>query len=199
MSSKSAKTDHAVLAVIARRFSPRAYDDRPVPDDALGAVLEAARWSASSFNEQPWRFVVGVRGAGPGSRFGDDATYRGILDCLVEGNRAWAAAAPVLMLTVARATFTRNDEPNRHAWHDVGMASAQAVLQATELGLGAHMMAGFVPDRARETFAIGEGFDPVAAVALGYPGDPDALPENLRAVETGPRERRGLDDLLWRP
>jgi nitroreductase len=149
--------------LLQERFSPRAFEDRSVSREAIRKLLEAARWAPSSFNEQPWRFFVATRD--------DSADFERLLECLAPGNQDWARNAPVLMLSVAKLTFSRNDKPNRHAYHDVGLAVSQLIVQATALGLRVHQMAGYDVDKARETYVIPEGFDPVAAMAIGYSGE----------------------------
>jgi len=184
-------TQPPVHDLVARRWSPRVFADRPVPSAALHSVLEAARWAPSSFNEQPWRLIVATR---------DNAEdYQRLLACLVPANQGWAKSAPVLMITVAAMAFEKNGKANRHAYHDVGLASAQLALQATDLGLAAHFMAGFDADAVRATFAVPEGFEPVAAIALGYAEDPDALTDEQRAAEYGPRERKPLAAVVIGP
>jgi nitroreductase len=185
-----ATTDHPVNDLIARRWSPRAMEPRPIPADALRSILEAARWAASSFNEQPWRFLV--------ARREDVADFETMLSCLVEGNRGWARDAGALILTAARAAFSRNAKPNRHAWHDLGQAAANLSLQATDLGLVAHQMAGILPDKARKIFGVPEGFEVVTGIALGHQGNPDDLPDPLRGMETAPRERLPQDEIVFR-
>lgn len=177
-----APTDHDVHELIRTRRSPLAFASKPVGDAELRALLEAARWAASCYNEQPWRFIV--------ARREHTAQFEQLLSCLVETNQVWAKHAGVLMLSVASMAFALNGKPNRHAYHDVGLAAAQLTTQATALGLGVHQMAGFSPDRARELYAIPAGFEPVAALAIGYPGNPDDLPETLRQRELGERKRR---------
>ncbi len=147
---KEATPGHPVLDVIKKRWSPRAFADRRVEPETLEQLLEAARWAASSFNEQPWRFILATKD--------EPEHYARVLDCLIEGNQAWAQHAPVLMLTVARKTFTRNGKPNRHAWHDVGLAMGNMVAQATALGLHVHQMAGILPEKARVVFAIPDDY-----------------------------------------
>ncbi|GIW70753.1 MAG: hypothetical protein KatS3mg102_0295 [Planctomycetota bacterium] len=186
---KPAPADHPIHELIRRRWSPRAFADRPVAPELLRSLFEAARWAASSYNEQPWRYIVAPRE--------DQQTYGKLLDCLVPGNQRWARHAPVLALSVARLRFTHNDRPNRHAWHDVGAASALLALEATARGLAIHQMAGFEAERARQAFGIPQEFDPVAAIALGYPGDPQALPEDLRERELAPRQRRPLAETVF--
>ena len=179
---KPAPTTTPIHALLARRWSPRAVDpDRPVRPETLQVLLEASRWAPSCFNEQPWRYLV-FDGRNPSAL---DAAR----SCLVDGN-AWAKKSPVLLLSVARESFTHNGKPNRHAQHDVGLASENLVLQATELGLMTHQMAGFDAARARELFNIPEGFTPMAMIVVGYPGKVEDLPEPLQEREKAPRTRK---------
>lgn len=186
---KPAPTHHDVHELIRTRWSPRAFSGEPVSDAALRSVLEASRWAPSCFNEQPWRFIV--------ARREDHAEFDRLLSCLSESNQRWAKNAAVLMISVAAKTFARNGKPNRHALHDVGLAAAQLTLQATALGLAVHQMAGFSTERARELFAIPELFEPVAAIALGYSGSPDALPDDLRERELAGRSRKPQRDFVF--
>lgn len=187
---KPADNDHPLHDLIRRRWSPRAFSDRPVDAETLCSLFEAARWAPSSFNDQPWYFCVGTRQ-------GDRETYDQILDSLAEANQTWAQQAPVLALSVARLNFTRNGEPNRHALHDVGLAVENLVLEAMDHDLFVHQMAGFSRERAREHFSIPEGHEPVAGIAIGYPGDPEDLPDDLREREGSPRRRRPLEEFVF--
>jgi nitroreductase len=187
---KPAATEHPIHELFERRWSPRAFSARAVEPEKLRSLLEAARWAASCFNEQPWSFIVAAK-----EDEGD--AYERLLSCLAEANALWAGRAPVLMLSVARLTFKRNDKPNRHAFHDVGQAAAHLALQATASGLAVHQMAGFDLSKARELFSIPEGFEPVAAIALGYPGEPEDLPEDLRARESAPRTRLPFGEFVF--
>lgn len=184
-----APTELPIHDLLRRRWSPRAFSSRAVEPDTLRVLLEAARWAPSCFNEQPWRFLVATS-ADPGG-------LERMLGCLTEGNQAWAKAAPVLLLTVARTAFERNGKPNRHAYHDVGLAVANLTVQATALGLAVHQMAGIVPEKVRETYAMPEGFEPVTGVAVGHPGEASALPEPLRQREAAPRTRRPLGEIAF--
>ena len=148
----------------------------------------AAAWAASSYNEQPWRFLVG--------RTGDD-TYAKILDALIEFNQSWAKSAPVLILSVGKKTFTQNGKPNGHGLHDTGAASANLALQATALGLHTHGMAGFDHAKVRGSFGIPEDFEMGAVWALGYLGDTGALPESMQQMEKAPRTRKELKDFVF--
>jgi len=187
---KRAVTSYPVHDLVAERWSPTVFDGRAVEPEKLGSLFEAARWAASSFNEQPWRFLV--------ARREDAAGFERLAGCLVPAN-AWAKRAPVLALSVARLHFTRNGKPNRHAFHDVGLASGNLCLQAGALGLAVHMMAGFDADRARADLGIPEGHDPVAMMAIGYRGDPGAAPPELRAREEAPRSRKPLAEVAFGP
>lgn len=187
---KPADNDHPIHELIRRRWSPRAFSDRPVEPEVLCSLFEAARWAPSCYNDQPWYFFVGTRDR-------ERETYDNILDCLVEGNRTWAEGAPVLGLSVARLTFAYNDEPNRHARHDVGLAAENLVLEALNRGLFVHQMAGFSRKTAREHFHIPEDHEPMAAMAVGYPGRPEDLPEKLRERERSSRSRRPLEEFVF--
>jgi nitroreductase len=179
---KPAPTTTPIHPLLARRWSPRAVDpDRPVKPETLQILLEASRWAPSCFNEQPWRYLV-FDARNP-------AALEAARSCLVDGN-AWAKKSPVLLLSVARENFTHNGKPNRTAQHDVGLASENLVLQATELGLITHQMAGFDAARARELFNIPEGFTPMAMIVVGYPGRLEELPEPLQEREKAPRSRK---------
>ena len=113
--SRKADPDHPVHNLIAVRWSPYGFSDRSVSDDDLRSLFEAVRWAASSYNEQPWRFIV--------ARREDDAHFERVLSCLVEGNQSWARLAPVLALTAVSLSFSRNDKPNAAAVHDMGLAA----------------------------------------------------------------------------
>jgi len=186
---KMADTRYPIHDLLRRRWSPRAFSDRRIEPDTLRSLLEAARWAPSSFNEQPWSFIVATKD--------DQAEHARLLSCLVEGNIQWAQRAPVLMVSVARLSFEKDRTLNRHAFHDVGQAVAGLSVQATALGLAVHQMAGFHPDKVRELYGVPESFEPVAAIALGYPGDPESLPEKLKQREVAPRERKPLPEFVF--
>ena len=185
---KPAENDHPIHDLLRRRWSPRAFAPRALPPAQVRSLLEAARWAPSSYNRQPWRFLVATRE--------DTGEFARMLGCLVPGNRAWAGAAPLLVLAVAQLAFD-DSRPNRHAAHDLGLAVGQLVLQATALGLFAHQMAGIEADEIRARYALPEGFEPMTAIAIGHAGDPAALPDRLREMEHAPRTRRPLDDFVF--
>ena len=186
---KPAETQYPIHELLRRRWSPRAFSDRRVDPAIMRSLLEAARWAPSSYNEQPWSFIVATKD--------DTAEFSRLLSCLVEGNIQWAQHAPVLMVSVARLSFEDDGKPNRHAFHDVGLAVANLIVQATALGLVVHQMAGIFPDKIRELYGIPEGYEAVAGIALGYPGDPQSLPEGLRKRELAPRERKPLTEFVF--
>ncbi len=186
---KEAPTDSPIHELLRRRWSPRAFSDLLIEPERLRSVLEAARWAPSSFNDQPWAFLMATRD--------QPEQHARMLSVLVEGNQAWAQVAPVLLLSVARLNFDLNGRPNRHAMHDVGLATAHLLLQATALGLAGHAMAGFHVEKARELFGIPASWEPVAAIALGYPGDPASLSESNRKMELAPRTRKPLDQFVF--
>ena len=186
---KLADTTYPIEPLLRQRWSPRAFAARPVETDKLLSLWEAARWSASCANQQPWYFIVATKG--------EKAEYARLLSCLRENNQLWASQAPVLMVSVAKLVFDMNGQPNRYAFHDVGLAVANLIVQATALGLCVHQMAGFYPDEVRELYGVPDGFEPVAGLVLGYPGDPATLPEDLRQRELAPRTRKPLESFIF--
>lgn len=179
----------SIEQIIKKRRSSRVISSRPVPREVLIKLFESARWASSSYNEQPWRFVVATK---------DDAEgYARMLDCLVEQNRRWAQTAPVLMLAVARRGFAVNDKSNAHAWYDVGQAMATFALQATAENLTVHQMAGFDSNKAREEFSIPAEYEPVAMAAVGYEEAPENLSAEAREKENAPRTRKPLGEIVF--
>src|SRR5437870_7446908 len=166
---KPAETQYPIEEILRRRWSPRAFSDRLVEPEKLQSLFEAARWAASSFNEQPWNFIVATKQ--------NAEEHARLLSCLVEGNQRWARAVPVLMVSVAKLNFDKTGKPNRHAFHDVGMAVGNLITQATALDLFVHQMAGFSPEKVAELYKIPDQFEPVAAIAIGYGGSLEDLPE----------------------
>jgi nitroreductase len=188
---KPALADYPLDNEIARRWSPRIFEDsRDVEREKIMSLLEAARWAPSCFNEQPWRYLV-FDGT-------DSEALKRARACLVEGN-SWALKAPVLMISIARDNFARNEEPNRTAQHDVGLASENLVLEAVELGLVAHQMAGFNVAQARSEFNIPEDYTVLAMIAVGYPyrGNLDDLDEKTRAKELAARSRKPVSEIAF--
>lgn len=182
-------TTYPILDAIKNRWSPRAFSERPVRREDALTLFEAARWSASCFNEQPWRFVFAHRE--------DTAAFTRLAECLVGANRGWASRAAVLIATVAKTHFDHNGKPNRHAFHDVGLACGSLVVQAASMDLYMHMMAGFDIEKSRRSLHIPEGYEPVAFAALGYVGDPNNLTKSQRQRELAPQTRLELRDIAF--
>jgi nitroreductase len=160
-----------------------------VSDDDLRSLFEAASWSASSYNEQPWRYIIAKK-ANP-------AEFERLLACLVEGNQIWAKAAPVIGLGCTSLNFELNGKPNAAAVHDLGLASATLTFEATARGLFVHQMIGIVPDKARQSYGIPEGYQPLTGLAIGYAAEADTLPEKLRGRDLAPRTRKRLSEFVF--
>ena len=140
-------------------------------------------------NEQPWRFIVGVKNQGD--------TYDKIYDTLMDGNKSWAKHAPVLILAIAVNFYERNGQPNKHAEYDLGQALAHLTFQASALDLYVHQMGGFSQQKAREKFDIPEGYSPMTVAAVGHLGNIDDLPEEIKIREKSKRRRKDLDELVF--
>lgn len=186
---KPAQVEYPVLDAIQRRWSPYVFADKPVEQTKLMSLLEAARWSASAFNEQPWRFILATNE--------QPEAYAKALGCLVEANQGWAKQAPVLILTVTRTTFTRNDKDNRVHQHDLGLAVQNLVIQATSLDLFAHQMAGVDLDKVKSAYNLPEGYEPQTAIAIGYGVEAADLPDEVREKEQAPRSRKPFGEFVF--
>jgi nitroreductase len=189
MNIKKAATGHPILQVLAERWSPYGFEDRPVSEADLRSLFEAARWAASSYNEQPWNYLVATRE--------NPQEFRRLLSCLVEANQAWAKAAPVLVLGIVRLQFAKNNQDNRAAVHDLGLAAGNLVAEATARGLSVHQMIGILPDKAREIYQIPEHFEAWTAMAIGYKADPAKLPDALKERDLAPRQRKPLSEFVF--
>jgi nitroreductase len=186
---KPATTETPIHELIGRRWSSRAFSDQPVEPTKIRSVLEAARWAPSSRNEQPWAFIIATR---------DDPKHFDVLaGTLVEANRAWAQKAPVLIMTLAHTALEKDGSPNRLGLHDLGLATSNLVTQATSVGLATHQMGAFDVEAARKLFHIPDGWEPVSVIAMGYPGETDALPLAYRERELAPRQRKSLEEFVF--
>jgi nitroreductase len=189
MIHKPAPADAPIHDLIRERWSPRAFSPQPVSDADLRTILEAARWAASSYNEQPWRFIV--------ARKSDKQAFEKLLSLLVPFNQGWAKKADVLIIVAAHERFTHNGSPNYYALHDAGAATAHILLQAAALGLQGHGMAGFDHERARKELGFPSDYVPGAAIAIGHPGAPEEADEPYRERERAPRQRKPLSELAF--
>ncbi len=188
---KPAITQSPIHEIIANRWSPRAYDaHKHVSHEQIIALLEAARWAPSCFGDQPWRFIVW-------NKTQDAAAWQQAFDCIVPSNQTWVKDAPVLILVCADTLFGHNQTPNKWAQYDTGAAAVSLCLQATSMGLVTHQMGGFNSDKTREVFNIPAQYTPMAMLSVGYEGDANQLPEDLKARELAERKRKPLGELFF--
>ena len=187
--NRSAVTDYPINPLLSDRHSPYAFDpERHVDAADIQALFEAARWAMSSYNEQPWRYLVGVRG--------ESNNHALIHHCLVEGNQPWAINAPVLALGLVSTQFARNGKPNAAAEHDLGAASALLTVEATARGLCVHQMIGIDAEKIAQTFELPQGIKPLTALAIGYAGDASVVAQNYAERDAAPRSRMPQSEFL---
>lgn len=187
--AKQASPASPIHELIGNRWSPYGFSARPVEDSDLSSLFEAARWAASSYNEQPWTYFVATRDA--------PEEFARLLSCLVPANQEWAKAAPVLVLSIVSLRFSKNNQDNRAAVHDLGLASANLAMEATARDLCVHQMIGIHPERARELYRIPEHFEAWTAIAIGYQESADKLPEALRRRDLAPRTRKPTSEFVF--
>ena len=176
---------------IAKRWSPRAFIDKEVEPEKINLLFEAARWTASCYNEQPWNYIVG-------NRFTSREVFDRILSTLVEFNQNWAKNSGLLIISVASPNFLRNGEENTEARYDCGQASANMAIQAVYMGLQIHQMGGIMRDKIKTEFSIPEGYWINSVIAVGYLGDPESLnDEYMKKTEVSKRERKELKEFVF--
>ncbi len=185
MHPKHANPNHPIHDIFKQRWSPYQFSERKVSRHDLASIFEAASWAASSFNEQPWRYIMATKD--------EPEEFQKVLSSLNEKNREWARNAPVLALGVKKKTFTHSGEPNRVALHDLGAASATLTYEATLRDLNVHQMAGILPDKAREIFGVPDDYDVEVGIAIGYPAEDGPFIERDRQ----PRTRKPLDEFVF--
>ena len=185
---QSSKIEHPVSTLIEQRRSKRSFLDQPVEHEKISSLFEAARWAPSSMNEQPWSYLYATKD--------QDELWNKLFDTLMEGNKVWVKDAPLLVLSLARKKFERNDRVNATAKYDLGGANAFLSLQATEMGLNVHQMGGFDAQKVRDDLNVPDHYEIGVIMAIGYPGNPDQLPENLKQREEAPRRRKPQDDFV---
>lgn len=183
--TKSTEIEFPVTELIEQRRSRRAYSSKTVEPEKIKSLFEAARWAPSSVNEQPWFYLY--------STSEQPELWNKIFDTLTPGNKIWAKEAPLLVVAMYRKNFIGIDRPNGAAKFDLGAANAFLSLQATQLGLNIHQMGGFEKQKAIEALNIPDTHEPVVVLAIGYLGDAESLPENLKEREAAPRERYTQD------
>lgn len=184
---KQPQLNYAIHSLIASRWSPRAYDSRPIEPNKLQRIFEAGRWAASSSNMQPWFFLLGFKG---------DDVYEKIFSTLAEFNQLWVHASPVLCLAIAK-TITSNGEENKSCEYDLGQAVANLSLQAISEDIYTHQIGGIDLARIAEILEIPSEYKVKVAFTLGYLGDPESLHPNLKKLEFSPRSRRLLNETVF--
>lgn len=186
---KTAQPDYPVLDIIPKRWSPRAFTSEIVSEEKLNRMFEAARWAASSNNEQPWEYYYAIK---------DTDGWNKLFDCLTEGNRKWVQHATVLMACVTNKKFKKNDKDNPTAEHDLGLANAHIFLQAVADGFYMHGMAGFDPDKVKGTLQLSADKKVVCMMAGGYLGAPEILDEKNQRSEQEQRNRKPIKEFVTR-
>ncbi|MBN2893228.1 MAG: nitroreductase family protein [Bacteroidales bacterium] len=180
-----------LINAIEKRQSPRAFTNQGITEEQIELLFKAASWAPSARNEQPWRYFYALRK--------DEKIFNSFVDCLVPGNQIWAKEAQMLILSVGRKNYKKNESPNAYFLHDVGAANSYLALQAAELGFQVHQMAGFDFDKTIETFKIiPKKYLPATFIAVGYKGDADLLPENLKIAEKAERVRKDITEFTIR-
>lgn len=178
---KSTELEVPLLEVIQIRRSKRAYSDQSIEPEKIQSLFEAARWAPSSSNEQPWVYIYATKD--------QRELWQKLFDTLDDGNKIWAQHAPLLVMSLIRKNFIRNEKPNGSARYDLGGANAFLSLQATHLGLNVHQMGGFDRLKAMKNLSVPDTHEVAVMMAIGYSGNPETLPENLKLREISPRER----------
>jgi nitroreductase len=186
---KIASNQYSIHPLLQRRWSPCIFSDRPIESEKLASILEAARWAPSSYNEQPWSFIIATQS--------EPIEYNKMLNCLVPFNQTWAKTAPVLMITVAHKYFSHDHSPNPYGWHDVGLAVENMTIQAMTFDIFVHQMGGFNATQAIATYEIPDTHQPVSAIALGYMGEMTDQPAELQERQQKPRDRKPLSDFVF--
>ena len=184
---KHAPQETGIHELLRKRWSARAFAERMISDEELNILFTAASWASSSMNEQPWRFVFGRNG---------DKIHEQILSTLMPGNASWAEKAPILIAVFAKSTFA-DGNINMHAWHDVGAACTNLLLQGADLGIYGHQMGGFDRARAKVIFQYPDSHDIISILALGYLGEINDLEEPFRSRELMPRNRKSTEEFVY--
>jgi len=191
MTNKKANTGVEIDRLLAERWSPRAFDpEHEIEADKITALIEAAHWAPSCFNEQPWRYILC-------NKHSNEVAWQFAVSCLMPKNQLWAKNAPLLIMACAYEEFTHNGNANRWAQYDTGAASENICLQATSMGLFAHQMGGFDAERAHEVFKLPQQITPMAMIAVGYYGDTEALEPDFIDGENAARERKPIDSFIF--
>lgn len=183
-----ANPDYQIYPLLQQRYSPRTFTDKKVSDDDLKILFEAVRWAASSANYQPWRFIV--------TKKGTDANKK-LIGCLSDFNQSWVGNAPILCLCGYKKTFDSGKE-NFHALHDLGLSLGNMTVQAQDMDIALHHMAGVNWKKAHGAFNVPDDFHIATALAIGYyGGNLDKLNEDLQEQEQAERTRNPQEDFVF--
>ena len=184
-----ADTDYEIFALLKQRYSPRTFRDEKIKKSQLNQLFEAARWSASSNNLQPWRFIYAEKGS---------EAFDKIVNCLSDFNKKWAPEAPLLMLAIYKEK-TNDGKENFHALHDLGLCLGNMSVQAQYLDIALHHMAGVDWKKAQKEFNVPDGYHISSAIAVGYyGGELDKLPKKLQESELADRQRVPQEDFAFK-
>lgn len=186
---KIAKTDYPINELLQNRWSPRSFWEKEISPEVMHRLFEAARWTPSSFNEQPWRFFYAHR---------DTPGFETLLGCLKRPNAEWAQRASVLAIACTHTVFGHSEKENRHAIYDLGQSVFAMTLQAETMGIKMHQMAGFFPEKAKEVLPLGEDVEPITAIAFGYNGPAERLRGKVQQIETEPRKRLSQNEFVFK-
>ena len=186
---KKANTDHSIHELITNRWSPYKFANRLVPKEDLLSLFEAARWAPSSYNEQPWRFIMATKD--------QSREFEKLLSCLVPANQEWAKNASVLVLGITHLTFDRNGKINKAAIHDLGAAVSHLSFEATSRGISVHQMIGIEPQTARETYSIPKDYEVLTAFAIGYSDLSETADDALTERDQTPRARKKVSEFVF--
>ena len=178
-----------LIEPIKNRYSPIIFENKIVEEEKLALLFEAARWTASSNNEQSWRFIYANKN--------QTELYSMLFNCLVDFNKEWVVSAPILMLSIAKKTFSANGNPNRFAAYDVGQAVSSLSIQASSVGIQIHQMGGLDAEKAKSIFNLGDDFEPLSMIAMGYPGDVKQLSGKLLERAARARVRKNIEDIFF--
>jgi nitroreductase len=186
---KIAKTQYSVNEIIKNRWSARSFAQKPIEEEKLLAIFEAASWAPSANNEQPWNYLYATK---------ESSSFEKIWSCLSSGNQPWTKHAYVLAVSLGRKTFSGNGKENHWTAHDVGMANAQLLLQAASMQIYAHPMAGYDKQKLKEVLNLSIDVEPYCVFSLGYLGEAENLDEPYRTRELTARTRKPMEDWLTR-
>ena len=186
---KTANPDHPIHDFITNRWSPYKFADRLVLKEDLLSLFEAARWAPSSYNEQPWRFIMATKD--------QPQVFEKLLTFLAPGNQEWAKNASALVLGITHRTFDRNGKENKAAIYDLGAAVSYLTFEATTRGISVHQMIGIEPEKARDAYAIPNDYEVLTAFAIGYSGLSESALDKLAERDQAPRTRKVIAEFVF--